>query len=81
MGRLKKYTSDADKQAAYRSRLESTRAIVDRASLDSLHERLERLQVAINSAAKRGDSMALRCRAGSIDTLLDNLTAVFSEES
>jgi len=79
MGRPKLYLTDADRQAAYRSRLGSSKAVVDRASLDALHQRLEALRDAVHSAAKRGDSLALSCRAGSVDTMLDRLIEHFTE--
>ncbi len=81
MARPKQYASSADKQAAYRSRVDATRVVVDRVALDSLHERLERLQVAIGFAARNGVPFATRCRAGSIDSMLDKLIVAFLEEA
>jgi hypothetical protein len=77
MGRAKKYATDAERQAAYRSRLGAATVVVDRVGLDGLHQRLEALHSGIESAARRGDSLAIRCRAGSIDTMLDRLIEYF----
>ena len=81
MARPKKYDSSAAKQAAYRARQEASTRLVDRAALDALHERLERLHHAIARAATSGDPFASRCRAASIDSMLDRLVDAFSEES
>ena len=81
MARSKVYASAAEKQAAYRARLDATTALVDRAALDRLHQRLEQLQAAIGSAARSGDPFARRCRAISIDTMLDKLVAAFQQEA
>jgi hypothetical protein len=35
------------------------------------------LQRAVNDAARRGDVVAVRCRAASVDTVLENLTKYF----
>ena len=77
MARPSQYQSAAAKQAAYRARLASTTTVVDRAALDRLHERLDSLQGVVTEAAQRGDSLARRCRAASIDTMLDKLIAAF----
>jgi hypothetical protein len=81
MARSKVYASAAEKQAAYRARLDATTAMVDRAALDRLHQRLEQLQAAIGSAARSGDPFARRCRTVSVETMLDKLIAAFQEEA
>ena len=81
MARPRQYASAAQKQAAYRARLEASTALVDRRALEHLHERLERLQTAIGSAARAGDPLARRCRAASIETMLDKLAAAFQEQA
>lgn len=81
MARPKQYASSADKQAAYRSRVDATRVVVDRVALDNLHERLERLQGAIGCAARNGVPFATRCYAASIETMLDKLVVAFTEEA
>ena len=77
MARPQQYQSAAAKQAAYRLRQTASTVVVDRAALDRLHKRLDTLQSALAEAARRGDPLARRCRAASIDTMLDKLTAAF----
>lgn len=77
MARPKQYQSVAAKQAAYRSRQVATTVAVDRDALDRLHQRLDSLQSALVEAAQRGDPLAHRCRAASIDTMLDKLISAF----
>ena len=77
MARPRQYQSAAAKQAAYRLRQRANTVTVDRAALDRLHQRLDILQSAVAEAARHGDPLARRCRAASIDTLLDKLTAAF----
>ena len=77
MARPQHYQSAAAKQAAYRLRQAATTVAVDRAALARLHERLDILQTALADAAGRGDPLARRCRAASIDTMLDKLIAAF----
>jgi len=79
MPRPRTHASPAAKQAAYRTRLRDTTARVDRAALDHLHARLETLHEVIHAAACQGDALAQRCRAGSTDTTLDKLIAMFQE--
>lgn len=80
MARPRRFESDAAKQAAYRARQEASLTLVDRAALDALHGRLERLQGAIACAARQGSPFASRCRAVSIDSMLDKLVDAFFEE-
>lgn len=77
MARPQQYQSAAAKQAAYRLRQTATTVVIDRAALDRLHKRLDTLQSALAEAARRGDPLALRCRAVSIDTMLDKLITAF----
>lgn len=81
MARPRRFESDAAKQAAYRARQEASLTLVDRAALAALHGRLERLQGAISCAARQGSAFASRCRAVSIDSMLDKLVDAFLEES
>ena len=81
MARPRRYASAAEKQAAYRARLQAGTATVDREALERLYQRLDRLQGAIAAAARAGDPLARRCRAGSVDTTLDMLIAAFEEEA
>lgn len=77
MPRPQQYQSAAAKQAAYRLRQRATTVAVDRAALDRLHQRLDTLQSVLAEAARRGDPLARRCRAASIDTMLDKLIVAF----
>jgi len=77
MARPQQYQSAAAKQAAYRLRRAATTVAVDRGALDRLHKRLDTLQTALAEAARHGDPLACRCRAASIDTMLDKLIAAF----
>jgi hypothetical protein len=77
MARPQQYQSAAAKQAAYRARQTATTVLVDRDAFDRLHQRLESLQSEMAEAARRGDPLAGRCRAASIDTMLDKLIAAF----
>jgi hypothetical protein len=79
MPRPRTHASPAAKQAAYRTRLRDTTTRVDRAALDHLHTKLETLQEVIHAAARQGDPLAQRCRAGSTDTTLDTLITAFQE--
>lgn len=77
MGRPKQYTTAADRQAAYRRRLQDTTAVVDRQALEHLHQRLEQLQHALVAARAHGDPLAQAACSASIETMLDKLTALF----
>jgi hypothetical protein len=79
MSRPKRYASAAEKQAAYRQRQEAALVSVDRVALERLHERLELLRTAIGTAAQQGNGFARRCRAASMETMLDKLIAAFLE--
>ncbi len=79
MGRPRLYDSDAARQRACRDRRAVTRREVDRKALEGLHQRLEDRQTAVAEAAHWGDPLALRCRAASVETVLEKLTAAFKE--
>jgi N-acetylglucosamine kinase-like BadF-type ATPase len=80
MGRLRKYESDAARKAAQRERDKAEWVQVPRAVHEAHAARLEALQRAVNDAARRGDAVAVRCRAASVDTVLENLTKYFELE-
>jgi len=67
------YGSNAERQRTFRQRLQVDTARVDRAALDRLHARLDRLQEAMREAADAGDPVASACVAASVDTLLEKL--------
>jgi hypothetical protein len=77
MGRPRLYGSAAERQRAFRQRLEAASVRVDRTALDQLHARLDRLQAAVRAAASAGDDVASACSAASIDTMLEKLTRYF----
>lgn len=81
MARPKLYNSPAQKQAAYRARRQESMAVVDRQALECLHRRLEALQQAVSAAARRGDPLAQCCCAGSVDTMLEKVTAAFQKRA
>jgi len=77
MGRPRLYASGAERQRAFRQRLEAETARVDRGALDRLHARLNRLQEAVRAAAQAGDEVAAACEAAGVDTMLEKLTHYF----
>ncbi len=77
MGRPRKYLSDAERQAAKRARDKAEWVEVPRVAHEAHSAQLDKLQRAISAAAKNGDPAAQACRAGSVDTMLDKLTAWF----
>ncbi len=77
MGRPRKYLSDAERQAAKRARDKAEWVEVPRVAHEAHSARLDALQRAVSDAAKSGDAIAQACRAGSVDTMLDKLTAWF----
>jgi hypothetical protein len=77
MGRPRLYGSAAERQRAFRQRLEAETVRVDRRSLDALHARLDRLQEVLGRAADAGDEIARACIAASVDTILEKLTRCF----
>ncbi len=79
MARPKQYETQAEKQAAYRERIQTNRLEVDRKAHERLIARLNALEQAVNDAATRGDAFAVEVRAASTDTLLDKLTNAFAK--
>jgi hypothetical protein len=77
MGRPRKHATDAERQAAHRERSKAEWVEVPRVAHEAHSARLEALQRAVSDAAKQGDAAAMACRAGSVDTMLDKLTAWF----
>jgi hypothetical protein len=77
MGRRQQYGSAAERQRAFRQRLEEEWPRVNGGALSRLHERLAQLQAAVNAAALAGDELACACRAGSVETVLERVTQQF----
>lgn len=80
-GRPRLYSSDAEKQSAYRSRLALETVVVDRRALDNLHRSLERLQRAVWDAAECGDPLAKSCVGNSTLTVVHKLTTAFEKQA
>ncbi len=81
MARPKQYADDAARQAAHRARAKAEWVEVRRAEHDALTTRLDALQAAVQDAAAHGHDLAQECRAGSVDTMLDNLVAAFKRRA
>ncbi len=77
MGRPKKYTNDAERQAAHRARVAAATVTVDRRQIEQLEAQLIKLHNAIAKAKGSGNPIAKQCQAASISTTLDNLTKYF----
>ncbi len=61
MGRPRQYGSGAERQRAFRARLEAEWPRVNGGALSRLHGQLNRLQEAVWSAAAAGDETARAC--------------------
>jgi hypothetical protein len=77
MGRPRQYGSAAERQRAYRERLEEEMVRVNRRELERLEARLERLNQAVREASRAGDPVAQACSEVSIDGMLAKMTAYF----
>jgi hypothetical protein len=77
MGRRRQYASGAERQRAYRQRLEAEWPRVHGRGLEWLREHLDRLQVAVRAAAAAGDETARACQAGSVETVLQRVIQQF----
>lgn len=66
MPRPRKYSTDADRQAAHRQRQATETLRVDRAAV-------EELVAAVETAAAAGDPVARQVRTAGVDALLRNL--------
>jgi hypothetical protein len=77
MGRPRQYGSAAERQRAYRERLDEEMVRVNRRGLERLEAQLEQLNEAVQAASRAGDAMAQACMAGSVDTMLAKMTSYF----
>jgi hypothetical protein len=77
MGRPRQYASAAERQRAYRERLEAEMVRVNRRDLDRLEARLTALQQAVRAASRAGDPVAQACAEVSIDGMLAKMTHYF----
>jgi hypothetical protein len=73
MPRTRQYQTRAEKQAAYRKR--------ESGKDDAIYGRLYALERAVWAAGDAGDTLALACRATTIEAMLDRLLAHFEGES
>jgi hypothetical protein len=81
MGRPRKYASDAERQRAWRRRLDEEMVRVNRAGLERLEATLMRLQAAVKTAANAGDEMAQGCRSEAVEGVLEKLIQHFEGRS
>jgi hypothetical protein len=77
MGRPRQYASGAERQRAFRARLEGEWPRVNGRALSRLNERLNQLQAAVWAAAAAGDETARACSAASLETVLDRVIQQF----
>ena len=77
MGRPRQYATAAERQRAYRERLESEAPRISRRAWDGLQLRLEHLKTAREAAAQAGDPVAKACPANTAETLLEQLIRYF----
>jgi hypothetical protein len=77
MGRPRKYANDAERQRAWRQRLEAEMVRVNRADLERLEATLTRLQKVVEEAAQAGDETAQGCRSESVGGMLEKLVRHF----
>jgi hypothetical protein len=77
MGRPRQYGSGAERQRAFRQRLEAEWPRVYGPAREGLNRQLDRLQAAVRAAAAAGDETARACRAGSVETVLERVIRHF----
>ena len=81
MGRPRQYGSGAERQRAFRQRLEAEWPRVNGAALERLHRRLDELQQAVWAARDAGDESARACSAASVETVLERVIRHFQERA
>jgi hypothetical protein len=81
MGRPRQYASAAERQRAYRERLDEEMVRVNRRSLERLEAQLEELHQAVQAASRAGNSVAQACNEGSIEGMLARMTDYFTEKA
>ena len=77
MGRPRQYGSGAQRQRAFRERLEAEWPRVYGRGLERLRQQMEQLQAAVCAAAEAGDEMARACQAASVETVLERVIEHF----
>src|SRR5574341_1201104 len=81
MGRPRRYGGGAERQRAFRERLETEWPRVNARALTRLNERLDQLQAAVRAAAAVGDESARACEAASVETVLERVIRHFEERA
>jgi hypothetical protein len=81
MGRPRQYGSDAERQRAFRQRLQTEWPRVNGAALERLHQRLDELQQAVWAAEDAGDESGRACSAASVETVLERVIQHFHERA
>lgn len=80
MGRLRQYATHAERQVAYRHRLQDTTVLMDRIWVEQLDRQMAQLQEAAAPLARRGDALAQRLFRADLVNLLTLLTEWFQEQ-
>ena len=81
MGRPRQYGSGAERQRAFRQRLEAAWPRVNGGALARLHQRLDELQRAVWAARDAGDESGRACSAASVETVLERVIEHFQERA
>lgn len=77
MGRPRQYANAAERQQAYRTRLEEEMVRVNRRQWERMEMRLDRLERAVRAASWAGDSLAQAWNEGSVEGMLVRMTSYF----
>jgi hypothetical protein len=77
MGRPRQYANAAERQRAYRERLEEETVRVNRRALEQLETRVDALYRAVRAASRAGDSLAAAWNEGSEAGMLARMTSYF----
>jgi hypothetical protein len=81
MGRPRQYGSGAERQRAFRHRLETEWPRVNGAALERMNRRLDELQQAVWAARDAGDEIGQRCSSVSVETVLERVIRHFQERA
>ena len=77
MGRPRQYANAAERQRAYRARLEEEMVRVNRRQWERMEMRLDRLERAVRAASRAGDSLAQAWNEGSVEGMVVRMTSYF----
>jgi predicted HAD superfamily Cof-like phosphohydrolase len=81
MGRPRQYASAAERQRAYRERLDEEMVCVNRRGLERLEARLEELHQAVRTASQAGNAVARACNERSIEGMLAKMADYFTGQA